>query len=182
MSEVDLILNGEHFPICDLAIRQVCTKFPTNPFPAQYFVTSDVSKEVFKMFLSALKGERIEVTKGNFPFISVLCKEFGFEVENSSYRFCELEGKIEELRVQVERLFGEVAALGGIPRIVSEHLKEITELQKNVFVFAIPECNGGFQNFVRPALTTDEFADRFRLSRNVFRVPRKTVFASLAWQ
>jgi hypothetical protein len=37
-----------------------------DPLPTQYPVRSTVSSEIFEMFLSALEGESIEVTKVNF--------------------------------------------------------------------------------------------------------------------
>jgi hypothetical protein len=63
---VELLLNDKPFRIPSLALRQVCATFATKPFPPQYRVRSKVSTEVFELFLSALKGAAIEVTKANF--------------------------------------------------------------------------------------------------------------------
>jgi hypothetical protein len=99
-----LLLGGEVFRIPRLAIRQVCTKFPTNPLLAKYFVISNISAEVFQLFLSALKVESIEVTKTNFKELSGLCDEFGFELNSPSYRFAQVESTVEELKIAIERL------------------------------------------------------------------------------
>jgi hypothetical protein len=87
-----------------LPIRQVCTKFQTNPLFPQYRVLSVVSSEVFKQFLSSLKGETIEVTKKNFKEFSALCDEFDFELKSPSYRLAQVETTIEELKSDIERI------------------------------------------------------------------------------
>jgi hypothetical protein len=74
--------------IPSLPLRQVCTTFATNPLPAQYAVRSQVSSEMLEMFLSALNGEAIEVTKANFKELSVLCDECLFELDSPPLSAC----------------------------------------------------------------------------------------------
>jgi hypothetical protein len=111
MPEVELLLNGAVFRVPSLALRQVCTKFATNPLPAQYPVRSQVSSELLEKFQSALEGEAIEVTKANFKELSALCDEFGFELKSPLYRLARLETAVEELRNDIGRLSGEVSEL-----------------------------------------------------------------------
>jgi hypothetical protein len=132
MSEVRLLLNGQVFLISKLALHHVCTNFPTNPFPTEYPVTSRVSAEVFQTFLSALQGDVIEVTKENFPGLSSLSNEFGFDLASPSYRFAQLEATIQALKTDIGRLSREVTALRGIPAIVSHHSEQITQLFADV--------------------------------------------------
>jgi hypothetical protein len=94
-----------------LVLRQVCTKFSNGSLPSSYKVTSGVSTKVFELFLSSLKGEKIKVTKLNFPGISSLCNEFGFKLENSSYRLGQVETAIEQLKIDIKNLSGEISRL-----------------------------------------------------------------------
>jgi hypothetical protein len=132
--KMSLLLNDEVFRIPGLALIQVCTTFATQPLPARYSVSSNVSTELFQKFLSALKGETIEVTKVNFPDLSTLCQEFGFKMENQSYRFAQLEVKIEELTIEIGRLLSEVAALRRTPAITAQLSEEVTELRADISV------------------------------------------------
>jgi hypothetical protein len=103
MTEINLLLNDQVFQVSALSLRQVCTEFTTNSLPPQYRVLSSVSTDNFRLFLSALQGERIKVSKANFKEFSALCHEFGFELESSSYSFAQVETTIEELQTEIER-------------------------------------------------------------------------------
>jgi hypothetical protein len=45
-------------------------------------------------------GDSVEVTKANFTELSALCNKFGFELKTPppSYRLCQLEVTVEELK------------------------------------------------------------------------------------
>jgi chaperonin cofactor prefoldin len=98
MSKVTLLLKGEAFQFPGLVLRQSCTAFQMNSCPQKYRVTSEVSPEVFRMFLSVLKGTEIEVTNLNFPGLSALCSEFGFKLKSLSYRLSQVEAALEQPR------------------------------------------------------------------------------------
>jgi hypothetical protein len=132
MSEVELVLNNRVSRVPGLALRQVCTNFPIDPSLRQYAVTSRVSEDVFRTFVSALKGETIEVTKMNFVGLSTLCDEFGFKLKSPSYRLAQVETMIEELKTDMGRLSSEVIALRGIPRTTEQLSKAITQLRADV--------------------------------------------------
>jgi hypothetical protein len=132
MSEVKLHFDGNDFPIQGLVLRQTCTAFSTNPLPPQYFITSTVSSKAFHKFLSALKGEELEVTQANFPDISALCNEFGFELESPTYRIGRLEVAIEELKIEIRQLSTQITSIEGIPAVTTELSKTITQLHADV--------------------------------------------------
>jgi hypothetical protein len=67
-----------------LIIRQIGTTFTTNPLPAQYRVLSGFTAAVFQLFLSTLKGEKIEVTKADVLGFSVLFSKIDFGLKISS--------------------------------------------------------------------------------------------------
>jgi hypothetical protein len=88
-------------------------------------VTSGVSSEIFRTFLSAVKGESIEVTAANFAGLSALCREFGFQLSSPSYRLCTLEAELQSQRAEIRRLAGEVAALRGTVAQLSAEVAEL---------------------------------------------------------
>jgi hypothetical protein len=133
MAQVELRLNGEIFRLPELALRQTCTAFQANPLPPQYRVASNVPSEVFRTFLSAVKGEPIEVTLTNFTDLRSLCDEFGFQLSTPSYHLCKIEIAVESLRADIGRLGGEVAALRGTPAVVAQFPAEVAQLRADVF-------------------------------------------------
>jgi prefoldin subunit 5 len=132
MSEVELLLGREVFRIPGLALRQICQTFAINPLPLQYIVTSTVSVEVFRLFLSALKGETIEVTKANFLSLSSLCKESGFELQNLSFRLSEIEVSIEGLQSDIRRLSSDITSLQNASQMTAQHSEAITRLSSHI--------------------------------------------------
>jgi hypothetical protein len=64
------------------------------------------------MFLSALKGETIEVTKATFPDFSSLCNEFGFGLRTL---LIDLDKLHLQLKNVIECLSGGVSAQEGQP-------------------------------------------------------------------
>jgi hypothetical protein len=64
--EVELRLANEGFQIPSLVLRQACMAFQAIPLYPHHSVISAVSSEIFQTFLSAVKGESIEVTPANF--------------------------------------------------------------------------------------------------------------------
>jgi hypothetical protein len=129
---IELLLDSEVFQVSGLALRQVCRKFATDPLPAQYRVVSSVSKEVFEVFLLALEGGVLEVTKTNLKEISTLCHEFGFELESPSFRFCELERTIDELKVDIVHIFEKMTEIENMAAMKSNFFEEFTELRREV--------------------------------------------------
>jgi hypothetical protein len=99
--EVELCLANERFRLPSLALHQTCTAFQALPLPPHYSVKSAVSSEIFRIFLSAVKGESIEATAANFAGISALCDEFGFKLSSPSYRLCKLEAEFAELKARL---------------------------------------------------------------------------------
>jgi hypothetical protein len=158
MSHFEFLLNGTVFQFPNLALRQVCTEFATKSLPSQYSVRSKVSSDVFKLFLSALKGESIEVKKVNFKEFSALCNEFGFELKSPSYRLLQVEIAIEELTVKIERLSDEVSALRGIPAVMAELSKSVTEFRSEFWTLPLSTIISDF-----PDIFTEFRGKRFSL-------------------
>jgi hypothetical protein len=135
MSEVKLLLNDAVFFVPRLALLQVCTKFATKRLPRHYRVTSKVSAKCLEMFLSALKGQEIEVTKTNFTELSTLCDEFGFEPNSPSYRLSQVEVAIEDLRTEMKRLSNQVILVQEISEVVTQLSTETTQLRADLCTF-----------------------------------------------
>jgi hypothetical protein len=134
MCEVELLLGEEVFHIPGLALRQVCQTFAVNSLPSRYNVKSNVSIEVFRLFLSGLKGAPIEVTKSNFFGLSTLCSEFGFKLQSPSFRLSEIEVAIEGLRSDIQRLSDDISSLQTQFQISSQHSEAISQLRSDLSV------------------------------------------------
>jgi hypothetical protein len=78
MATTELVLVGEAFRVPSLALHQSCKLFAHTPPSSPYEVQSPVPADLFRTFLSALKGTAVEVTKDNIGGLSALCAEFGF--------------------------------------------------------------------------------------------------------
>jgi hypothetical protein len=137
MANVQLYLKSEVFQVSALTLHQVCTKFSTKPLTTQYRVHSSVSTTNFQLFLSALEGEPIKVTKTNFKDFSSLCHEFGFEFENSSYLFAQFETTIDEMKTEIERLSSEIATLRGMFATTTQLSGAIAQLRSDFWSFPI---------------------------------------------
>jgi hypothetical protein len=129
MAEVEIRLGEKQFRVPALVLRQTCQIFSAQPLPQRYRVNASVSTEVFELFLAALRGNEIEVTKANFQGFSSLCAEFQFEFENRSYRLGEVEVAVEQLRADIGRLFGELNALRGTPEKIAQLGIDLLSLQ-----------------------------------------------------
>jgi hypothetical protein len=92
MSSVTLLHPEETFTIPTLQAMMKCSLFQNNPtlLLSPYRVQSPVSLSIFREFLSALKGNAINITDTNFRELDRLCKEFGFdEFSRKLSTFCE---------------------------------------------------------------------------------------------
>jgi hypothetical protein len=83
------------------------------------------------MFLSALKGETIEVTKATFPDFSSLCNEFGFELRTL---LIDLDKLNLQLKNVIERLSGGVSAQEGRPGFTAQLSNDIKQHRVDVSV------------------------------------------------
>jgi hypothetical protein len=122
---IELRLANERVRLPAVVLCQTCTAFQANPMLPHYSVTSAVSSEIFQTFLSAVKGQSIEVTPANFAGLSALCGEFGFQLSSPSYRLCTLEAELQSQRADIGRLAGEVAALRGTAAQLSAEVAEL---------------------------------------------------------
>jgi hypothetical protein len=70
-------LRREVFYVQSVMARQGCDALARNP-QMRCVVDSAVSSEVFRVFLSAIEGNAVEVTNENVDNLSALCNEFEF--------------------------------------------------------------------------------------------------------
>jgi hypothetical protein len=182
MSEMELLLKSKVFRVPGLVLRQVCRTFATKPLPAQYSVISKVSCDIFELFLSALQGEVIDVTKANFKEISVLCDEFGFELNSPSYRFGRVEFVIEEMRVQIERLSNQVTALQTIPSVMAELSNATAHRSIDLTKQDVIDFDDCFGSVGLSRVSQGRFKDHFGLSGDFRRVSGKGFQNSVAGQ
>ena len=60
-----------------MRLTDKCALFKDSPV-SPYTATSAISIEVFREFVSALEDKELSITNANFPYLSLLCEEFGF--------------------------------------------------------------------------------------------------------
>jgi hypothetical protein len=118
MSDLEFLLGGEVFRVQRLAARQACDCLAQGPLAERLEVHSSVSAEVFRLFLSAVKGEVIEITNANIKGLSAVCDEFGFgsfsqqlrafkdSPAHQKVRFDALEKRVLRLEADVQALQG----------------------------------------------------------------------------
>jgi hypothetical protein len=146
LTNMDFLLNGEVFQFPSATLRQTCTTFARDPLPPRYSVNSSVSSKLFRTFLSALKGDSVEVTKENFAGLSALCREFGFEFHTPSYRIAELETTVKHLQDVIFRLWELVIPIGSLDsRIISDFPEIFTEFRDQRFPLLWRGSRDGFK-------------------------------------
>jgi hypothetical protein len=81
MASITLVHPEKNLQIVALQAMNKCKIFQNDPklLGAPYTVNSSVQVEIFQEFVSALEGKDIKITSTNFPELSQLCEEFGFE-------------------------------------------------------------------------------------------------------
>jgi hypothetical protein len=81
MAKATLLLGDASYAVAGLPLFTNCTLFRNNLALAAspYRVNSLVALEVFRLFLEAVEGKEIQITKQNVAKLSQLCTEFGFE-------------------------------------------------------------------------------------------------------
>jgi hypothetical protein len=78
MEKMEFELRGEVYYGQSVMARQGCDVLARNSGTLRCVVRSAVSSEVFRVFLSAIEGNAVEVTNENVDDLSALCKEFEF--------------------------------------------------------------------------------------------------------
>jgi uncharacterized coiled-coil protein SlyX len=81
MPKATLLLGDASHAVAELPLVTNCILFRNNLTLAAspYRVNSSVRLEVFRLFLEAVEGKEIQITKQNVADLSQLCTEFGFE-------------------------------------------------------------------------------------------------------
>jgi hypothetical protein len=111
MEKMEFELQGEGFYVQSVMARQGCDVLARNPGTLRCVVESNVSSEVFRVFLSAIEGNAVEVTNKNVDDLSALCKEFEFWSllervrafeETPTYQIKELEKLFQDRLSRVE--------------------------------------------------------------------------------
>jgi predicted nucleic acid-binding Zn-ribbon protein len=124
MSQIKLIFDGESFPVDRAAAQQACDVLALDGHIDHWIVRSRVTADVFRLFVSAVGGEPIELTNENVEGLSTLCDEFEFgnlsrrveRFKNTSIyrlekRFAKMEEGIEVVLGRVALLEAEMTAL-----------------------------------------------------------------------
>jgi hypothetical protein len=78
MATVALALDERAIRVASLGLKQNCDLFASGAAPSRYCVQSDVTLDLFSLFLEAVSGKDIQITNENVSDLSQLCKEFGF--------------------------------------------------------------------------------------------------------
>jgi hypothetical protein len=105
--------RGQVFDVQGVMVRQVCDVLTRNPQMLRCVVRSSVSTEVFRVFLSAIEGNAVEVTNENVDGLWALCDELQFWsllrrgrvfTEALTYPIERQNARIEELEKQFQEL------------------------------------------------------------------------------
>jgi hypothetical protein len=92
MASVTLVHPEETLTVSALQAITKCNLFQKNIMltVAPYRVQSSVSLSIFREFISALKGNSVEITDTNSRELQLLCAEFGFdELSVKLSKFCQ---------------------------------------------------------------------------------------------
>jgi hypothetical protein len=131
MSELHFLRPGVRFPIERVLFRQGCYAFARQPQIKQLVVPSNATADVLGLFVSAVKGEAVELTNENIEGPSALCSEFSvrsfsqrvqaFE-DVPSDRLAGLEDRFARLEVEVSALrpAGEVKTAPALTQLKSD--------------------------------------------------------------
>jgi hypothetical protein len=146
MEELEFILQGTSFPVKKLAALQSCDALAHRLHGNQFFVESDVTGDVLRLFISAVHGEEIELTNKNIDKLSDLCDELQFlslshrlEVfkNTPTYRFGQrfntLEANLQSLQSDVGTLTRKVTSLEKAQQSMSFALTRLQESFGNQF-------------------------------------------------
>jgi TolA-binding protein len=141
ISELKFVLHNVRFPVGSLAVRQACDALAHDPQIEECPVTSKVTDGVLELFISAVRGEAVEITNENVEGLSALCAEFEFrslshrlEVFKTApaFQLTQLEGRFAKLAAEVSAL--RTPALTQLQNDL-KNLKDSTEpLQNDVTV------------------------------------------------
>jgi hypothetical protein len=110
MSDVRFFLGGKGFRVQSLAARLACDRLAQGPRAERLEVHSAVSEEVFRLFLSAVEGEVIEITNANIKGLSAVCDEFG--LGSLSQRLQAFKDSPAHQKVRIDALEERVRRLG----------------------------------------------------------------------
>jgi chromosome segregation ATPase len=109
MTAIALVHQAETYSVSYVDLLVKCHLFQelarTNPsiLTVAYHVASSVSPTVFKQFIAAIENKRIEITTCNFPGLSALCEEFGFNgLSNQLSEFRRLAEKERQAMADVD--------------------------------------------------------------------------------
>jgi hypothetical protein len=130
MAQVELVHSQSTYPVSVVHLIAKCDLFKNNPcltIPA-YHVQSEVSREDFQDFLSALEGKSININDQNFPGLLQLSEEFGCQVflTNISNRR-RLPGLPDAQRVKY------LSRISSLEQQVGQHEHELAVLQLVLF-------------------------------------------------
>jgi hypothetical protein len=113
MSELKFVLHNVRFPVERLAVRQVCDALAHDPQTEECPVHSKVTDGVLRLFISAVRGEAVEITNENVESLSALCAEFQFR--SLSHRLDVFKTapafRLTQLKERLAKLAAEVSAL-----------------------------------------------------------------------
>jgi hypothetical protein len=151
MGTIKFELRGEGFDVQRVIASQVCSVLARNPGTLPCVVRSAVSLKVFRLFLSAIAGNAVEVTDENVDDLWALCVEFEFwsllgrvrafketpiyQIRRQNARIEALEKRFDEFmqRSQMRESSLE-AAVARLPRVEGE-LEMQSQAQESIAAF-----------------------------------------------
>jgi hypothetical protein len=140
MANATLVLGDASLTLAGVPLFTNCKLFGNNLTLAAspYLVNSSVGLEVFQLFLEAVEGKEIQITKQNVADLSQLCTEFGFESlskkisafldlpdyanadPEASTRISGLEERVLQQDCRIASLEAELGRLPALAAIVSQ--------------------------------------------------------------
>jgi hypothetical protein len=178
MALVALVHPEATLTVPALQAMNKCTLFQQKPalLTGPYKLGSTVLLTLFRQFVSALEGNAIEITSANFSGLTQLCEEFGFE---------DLRAKLSESPPPPGTAAEDAEARERITALKEKAEKRrrapgLVQTPMKVPAWPAPP--------VQPPVPAPSpsapgrFSNRFGLSSDLRRVPRKTVQTAVAGQ
>jgi hypothetical protein len=173
MGNVEFELRGEIFEVPRVVVRQVCAVLAEDPETQRCVVGSDVSADVFRLFLSAIEGNEVEITNKNIDDLSALCDESQFEIMlrhvRQNARIDALERQFQELLLQFQRQEASLQAVGQLKADVGALNSAVSCLGVAQFQSWATEINSGIVSalpFIFPEFRGKRFALLWRCGRD----------------
>jgi hypothetical protein len=163
----DLVHQGGTVSVSRLQLKQSCDLFVhelallTRP----YHVRSSVSRDIYRLFVSAIEGSNPELTPANGPALKLLCDEFRFtkfgrQVQTFPNGWTSVVFGAETVHVLRDKLVQTCSKFSNCPSLLTQTYHVTSSIGVDIFrsfVKAIEALGPTNENVTNIGLPCDEF-------------------------